>query len=50
MSLNKIFINNSDTNYTHSIFDIREYTGREYSDLSSALADVPDGKQSGDFS
>ena len=47
MSLNKIFINNSDTNYTHSIFDITQHTGISYEDLSSALAAVPDGKKSG---
>ena len=47
MSLNKIFINNSDTNYTHSIFDITQHTGISYEDLSSALEAVPTEKQSG---
>ena len=47
MSLNKIFINNSDTNYTHSIFDITQHTGISYENLNAALAAVPDGKKSG---
>ena len=50
MSLNKIFINNSDTNYTHSIFDITQHTGISYENLSAALAAVPDEKQSGGMS
>ena len=44
---NTIKVNNTDTNYTHSIFDISEYTGKKYDTLSDALTDVPDGKQSG---
>ena len=44
---NTIKVNNTDTNYTHSIFDISEYTGKTYDTLSDALADVPDGKQKG---
>ena len=47
MSVNIIKVNNSDTNYTHSIFDISSYTGNQYEDLSSALAAVPEEKQSG---
>ena len=47
MSFNSIKINTNDTGYTHSIFDISEYTGNQYSDLSSALAAVPTEKQSG---
>ena len=47
MSLNSIKINTNDTSYTHSIFDISKYTGKQYSDLNSALADVPTEKQSG---
>jgi len=47
MGINKININNTDSNYAHSIFDISEYTGKTYDTLSSALADVPDEKQKG---
>ena len=47
MGVNKININNNDSNYAHSIFDISEYTGKTYDTLSDALADVPDGKQKG---
>ena len=47
MSFNTIKVNNTDTNYTHSIFDISEYTGKTYETLSDALADVPDGKKKG---
>ena len=47
MAINRININNNDSNYTHSIFDISEYTGKTYDTLSDALADVPDGKQKG---
>ena len=47
MGVNKININNNDSNYTHSIFDISEYTGKTYDTLSDALADVPDGKKKG---
>ena len=47
MSVNIIKVNNSDTNYTHSIFDISGYTGNQYEDLSSALTAVPEEKQSG---
>ena len=50
MSFNTIKVNNTDTNYTHSIFDISEYTGKTYDTLSDALADVPDGKQKGGMS
>ena len=44
---NTIKVNNTDTNYTHSIFDISDYTGNQYENLSSALEDVPEEKQSG---
>ena len=47
MGVNKININNNDSNYAHSIFDISEYTGKTYETLSDALADVPDGKKKG---
>ena len=47
MGVNKININNNDSNYAHSIFDISEYTGKTYDTLSDALADIPDGKQKG---
>ena len=47
MSFNRIKVNNLDTNYTHSIFDISDYTGRQYLDLYSALLDVPDDKRTG---
>ncbi len=47
MSVNKILVNNSDSNYTHSIFDISEYTGNSYSTLSDALDDVPIQKRKG---
>lgn len=48
MGLNTIRVNNTDTNYVHSIFDISEYnSGATYSDLSSALAAVPQEKQKG---
>ena len=47
MSVNKILVNNNDSNYTHSIFDISEYTGRQYSTLSDALNDIPQAKQKG---
>jgi len=47
MGVNKININNNDSNYAHSIFDISEYTGKSYDTLTDALADVPDGKQKG---
>ena len=46
MNINKINVNNADTNYAHSIFDISEYnSGEKYEDLSTALADVPSEKQ-----
>jgi len=45
--VNSIKVNNTDSNYTHSIFDISEYTGKIYATLSDALGDVPDGKQKG---
>ena len=48
MSFNTVKINNNDTNYTHSIFDISEYyNGATYPDLSSALAAIPEDKQIG---
>jgi len=47
MAINRINVNNTDTNYTHSIFDISEYTGKSYATLSDALGDVPQGKQKG---
>ena len=47
MSFNRIKVNNLDTNYTHSIFDISDYTGRQYLDLYSALSDVPNDKRTG---
>ena len=50
MSFNRIKVNNSDTNYTHSIFDISDYTGRQYLDLYSAITDVPADKQTGGMS
>ena len=45
--VNKITVNNQDSNYTHSIFDISEYTGNSYSTLSDALDDVPIQKRKG---
>ncbi len=47
MSVNKILVNNSDSNYTHSIFDISEYTGHQYSTLSDALDEIPLAKRKG---
>jgi hypothetical protein len=47
MSVNKILVNNLDSNYTHSIFDISEYSGRQYSTLSDALNAIPQAKQKG---
>ena len=47
MSVNKILVNNNDSNYTHSIFDISEYTGISYDILSDALDDVPQAKRKG---
>ena len=47
MSVNKILVNNNDSNYTHSIFDISEYTGQSYSTLSDALDDIPQAKRKG---
>ena len=48
MNINKINVNNSDSGYAHSIFDITEYNaGAKYEDLSTALADVPSNKQQG---
>ena len=45
MGFNSIKVNNTDTNYTHSIFDISEYnSGAIYSNLSAALAAVPQEK------
>ena len=42
MAINTINVNNSDTSYVHSIFDISEYnSGATYADLSAALAAVP---------
>ena len=34
---NTIKVNNTDTNYTHSIFDISDYTGNQYENLSPKL-------------
>ena len=45
--VNKITVNNQDSNYTHSIFDISEYTGQQYSTLSDALDDIPQAKHKG---
>ena len=46
MAINTINLNNSDTGYVHSIFDISEYNqGATYEDLSAALAAVPQQKQ-----
>ena len=47
MGVNRINVNKTDSNYTHSIFDISEYTGRSYASLSDALGDVPQEKQKG---
>ena len=47
MGINRINVNNIDSKYAHSIFDISEYTGKTYDTLSDALADVPQGKQKG---
>ena len=45
MSFNSIKVNNTDTDYTHSIFDISEYnSGATYNDLSVALASIPESK------
>ena len=45
---NTIKVNNTDTNYTHSIFDISEYnSGAIYANLSAALAAVPQNKKQG---
>ena len=45
---NTIKVNSTDTNYTHSIFDISEYnSGAIYANLSAALAAVPQNKQQG---
>ena len=42
---NTIKVNNTDTDYTHSIFDISEYnSGATYDDLSAALAAIPQEK------
>ena len=45
--VNKITVNNQDSNYTHSIFDISEYTGNSYLTLSDALDEVPIQKRKG---
>ena len=45
--VNKILVNNNDSNYTHSIFDISEYTGQQYSTLSDALNAIPQEKHKG---
>ena len=48
---NTIKVNNTDTNYTHSIFDISEYnSGAIYANLSAALAAVPQNKKQGGMS
>ena len=42
---NTIKVNNTDTDYTHSIFDISEYhSGATYNNLSAALAAIPENK------
>ena len=42
---NTIKVNNTDTDYTHSIFDISDYnSGATYVDLSTALAAIPESK------
>ena len=48
--VNKITVNNQDSNYTHSIFDISEYTGNSYSTLSDALDAIPQAKRKGGIS
>ena len=46
MNINKINVNNSDSGYSHSVFDITEYNaGAKYEDLSTALVNVPVDKQ-----
>ena len=45
--VNKITVNNQDSNYTHSIFDISEYTGISYDTLSDALNAIPQAKCKG---
>ena len=45
--VNKITVNNQDSNYTHSIFDISEYTGNSYNTLSDALDAIPQAKRKG---
>ena len=51
MSFNTIKVNNTDTNYTHSIFNISEYnSGAIFKDLSAALAAVPQDKKKGGMS
>jgi hypothetical protein len=46
--INTIKVNNTDTNYVHSILDISEYhNGAKYEDLSAALDAVPQEKQKG---
>ena len=48
MGVNIIKVNNADTNYTHSIFDISEYnSGAKYDSLTEALNTVPQDKQQG---
>ena len=48
---NIIKVNNADTDYTHSIFDISDYnSGAMYNDLSAALAAIPESKQHGGMS
>ena len=45
MNINKINVNNADSNYAHSIFDISEYnSGAKYNDLSEALSAIPSEK------
>jgi hypothetical protein len=45
MSFNSIRVNNTDTGYAHSIFDISDYnSGAKYVDLNAALAAIPESK------
>ena len=48
---NTIKVNDTDTGYTHSIFDISDYnSGQTYANLALALAAVPESKQHGGMS
>ena len=51
MNINTINVNNSDTTYAHSIFDISELNaGAKYDTLSDALAGVPEDRKQGGMS